>query len=283
MDPQVKDLIEKTAIFISGQGYDFESKLLEKEKNNPKFSFLHKENDNHKYYRERIEFLKNQKTLSELKENKWYDKIIESAMLSAPPLEIEIIKLTAQFIALNGKSFMHGLQTRHKDQFTFLENDHHLNAFFQFLLESYETILKKLSLENNKELETDDLEEEREKELEKILEKVKWNRLKQDEKGEKGEKEATTMASLIDWSEFIVVSTISFNEDQSSLLRLPPPLTLTQLRSVPFLPPKTNTPTPTPTQLNSVPPQNFVLPQKPQNISNSPPPQQIHQHQHQHN
>ena len=87
----------------------------------------------------------------------------------------------------------------------------------------------------------------------------------EEEKGENGEKEATTMAAVIDWNNFIVVNTINFNEDQSTLQRLPKPLTLTQLRSESFLPPK-------PSINSNLPPLPVKTQPQPQPQPNTPPP-----------
>lgn len=175
MDTQLSELIDKTAQWIVQHGTSFENKLIDKEKDNPKFSFLLEGDENNNFYRERIEFFKNQNNTSEKSEEKWYDKIIATALLSSTPLEIEIIKLTAQFIALNGKSFTVTLQSKYRDngQFAFLEEDHHLNSYFQFILNSYQTIYNRLNNSSSAQIKPIDLEEEKELELEKILEQVK--------------------------------------------------------------------------------------------------------------
>ena len=174
MDTQLSELIDKTAQWIVQHGSTFENKLMDKEKDNPKFSFLLEGDENNSFYKDRIEFFKNQNNTNDKSEEKWYDKLIATAILSSTPLEIETIKLTAQFIALNGKSFTVTLQSKYRDngQFAFLDEEHHLNAYFQFLLNSYQSIYNRLSTSNPTQIKPIDVEEERELELERILEKV---------------------------------------------------------------------------------------------------------------
>lgn len=56
--------------------------------------------------------------------------------------ELDIIKLTAQFVALNGSSFLSGLKSReeNKREFHFLKENHSLNLFFKRLTDAYSAV-----------------------------------------------------------------------------------------------------------------------------------------------
>lgn len=74
--------------------------------------------------------------------------------------DLDVIKLTAQFVARNGHQFQVGLMNReHKNpQFEFLKQNHPWNPFYLILVESYTRCLlppknyKNMKLKNNKKL-----------------------------------------------------------------------------------------------------------------------------------
>lgn len=57
--------------------------------------------------------------------------------------ELDIIKLTAQFVARNGLEFLSGLRSRedNKREFMFLKETHSLNTFFKRLTDAYSSVL----------------------------------------------------------------------------------------------------------------------------------------------
>jgi splicing factor 3A subunit 1 len=58
-------------------------------------------------------------------------------------LDLDVIKMTAQFVARNGKSFLTGLASREhaNPQFNFLKPTHSLFAFFTALCDAYSRVL----------------------------------------------------------------------------------------------------------------------------------------------
>lgn len=50
-------IIEKSAGFVAKNGREFEEKILENERNNPKFTFMFAIDPYHLYYRKRLEEL----------------------------------------------------------------------------------------------------------------------------------------------------------------------------------------------------------------------------------
>jgi hypothetical protein len=57
--------------------------------------------------------------------------------------ELDIIKLTAQYVARNGAEFLSGLRSRedNKREFMFLKETHSLNTFFKRLTDAYSSVL----------------------------------------------------------------------------------------------------------------------------------------------
>lgn len=142
--------------------------------------------------------------------------------------ELDIIKLTAQFVARNGKSFLTSLTSREisNPQFHFLKPTHSMFTFFTALADAYSKVLmppKGLTgkLENSvKDLTTV---------LERCLHRLEWDR-SQEQARQKAEdeieKERMEMA-MIDWHDFVVVETIEFADDEDE--ELPPPMTLEEV------------------------------------------------------
>ncbi|KAJ0974427.1 hypothetical protein J5N97_016392 [Dioscorea zingiberensis] len=142
--------------------------------------------------------------------------------------ELDIIKLTAQFVARNGKSFLTSLTSREMSnpQFHFLKPTHSMFTFFTALADAYSKVLmppKGLTgkLENSvKDLTTV---------LERCLHRLEWDR-SQEQARQKAEdeieKERMEMA-MIDWHDFVVVETIEFADDEDE--ELPAPMTLEEV------------------------------------------------------
>lgn len=130
------------------------------------------------------------------------------------PLDLDIMKLTAQFVARNGHQFQTGLMNReHKNpQFEFLKPNSEQNPYFQQLVESYSKCIvaskdtvNKMKIEYNRQLL-----------LDKLILRYQYNRdqEKLQREKEKLEKEET-MSANIDWHDFVIVETIDFrDEDQ---------------------------------------------------------------------
>mgnify|MGYP001069237708 CR=1 FL=1 len=51
------DVIDKTAIYVTQNGKEFEVRIFQKERHNPKFSFLHSNDPYHRYYQGRLQAL----------------------------------------------------------------------------------------------------------------------------------------------------------------------------------------------------------------------------------
>lgn len=160
--------------------------------------------------------------------------VIEPPYIS--PLDIDIIKLSAQFIARNGKPFQFGLFNREakNPQFGFLQENHPLHSYFRQLVESYSRVI----------LPPKDIIENLEKMihsktmiLDRIMKKVRWEKAQiktEEQKKAEEEKERVLMAS-IDWHDFVVVETIDFDDDEKLPAPLADPTKLTKTSTGTFL------------------------------------------------
>jgi splicing factor 3A subunit 1 len=129
-------------------------------------------------------------------------------------LDVDVIKLTAQYTALNGREFLSGLAQREQrnPQFDFLKPTHMLFSYFTSLVDAYAKILlpSPQLLKNIKE-KTDKM-----KVLEKCVHRWSWERAEQ-ERIRRESQEADTEKSAyhaVDWQDFVVVETIDFREDE---------------------------------------------------------------------
>ena len=145
-------------------------------------------------------------------------------------LDLDVIKLTAQFVARNGKSFLTGLISREhtNPQFNFLKPTHSLFTFFTALADAYSKVLMppKQTLER---VRRDAGDGGRAAVLARCHARVDWERLqaRQRKKEEDEIERERVQMALIDWHDFVVVETIEFADDEES--ELPPPVTLEEV------------------------------------------------------
>ncbi|KAI1495816.1 Pre-mRNA splicing factor PRP21 like protein-domain-containing protein [Biscogniauxia marginata] len=253
---EFRTILEKTAGFVARNGIAFEDRIREKEKHNPKFSFLSNADPYNPFYLWR---------LSEIKEGRGTAVAAGRAGETAAPVEekpkgppkppdfhfsarmpnisaqdLEVVKLTALFVAKNGRQFMTTLSQREAGnfQFDFLRPNHSLHNFFQHLIDQYSTLLRAGGIDG----EGGRAQQERVAQLQRNVddkyhilnrakERAEWYKHQEDEKQKKEEeeeKERLTYAQ-IDWHDFVVVETVVFTEadDQANL---PPPTSLSELQ-----------------------------------------------------
>ena len=263
--PDIRAIVDKTAQFVARNGPDFEKRILGSEKNNQKFNFLLPTDPYHGYYQSKIAAFKEEAAGGDA--DTVQAKAEEAAKAAAeksgiavvagtgsarakvlqapakaeysvdvPPgitsLDLDVIKLTAQFVARNGKTFLTGLTSREHSnpQFNFLKPTHSMFGFFTSLADAYSKVLmppKGLSEQLKK-------DEDKSALLERALQRLEWDRTQEAAKKQEDdelEREREAMA-MIDWHDFVVVETIDFFDEEDE--ELPMPLTLrdvvTQLR-----------------------------------------------------
>lgn len=134
--------------------------------------------------------------------------------------ELDIIKISAQFVAKNGQKFLSDLIRREKDnpQFDFMKPQHTLFGYFTFLVGCYAKILnnkneimskiEKYATNSDEILKSANMHYLYEKKLSKI---PRGKRFSQEDLLTNEEKEKNKQ---IDWYDFVLVETIDFSSDE---------------------------------------------------------------------
>lgn len=139
--------------------------------------------------------------------------IVQRVVVVCACVRREVIKLAAQFVARNGKHFYLGLLNREQrnPQFDFLKPQHYLHRFFNTLVDAYTKVLMPPHDLNTKL----DALLDKHKIYEGLLDRVDWEKHQQRLKDEENEEEKERMErALIDWHDFVVVETITFDDDE---------------------------------------------------------------------
>ncbi|KAK9102406.1 hypothetical protein Sjap_019660 [Stephania japonica] len=142
--------------------------------------------------------------------------------------ELDIVKLTAQFVARNGKSFLTGLTSReiNNPQFHFLKPTHSMFMFFTALTDAYSKVLMPpKGLADKLRSSAADMTTV----LERCLHRLEWERSQEQarQKAEDEIEQERMHMAMIDWHDFVVVETIEFADDEDD--ELPQPMTLEEV------------------------------------------------------
>ncbi|XP_069789495.1 splicing factor 3A subunit 1 [Narcine bancroftii] len=253
--PEVRNIVDKTASFVARNGPEFEARIRQNEINNSKFNFLNPNDPYHAYYRHKVNEFKEGKgqepsaaipkvmqQQQQLPQKVQAQVIQETIVPKEPPPEFEfiadppsisafdldVVKLTAQFVSRNGRQFLTQLmQKEHRNyQFDFLRPQHSLFNYFTKLVEQYTKILippkgllqkLKKEAENPKEV------------LDQVRYRVEWAKFQERERRkEEEERERERVAyAQIDWHDFVVVETVDFQPNEQG--HFPPPTTPEEL------------------------------------------------------
>ncbi|CZR64133.1 related to spliceosome-associated-protein [Phialocephala subalpina] len=252
---EIKAILEKTAGYVARNGFVFEDRIREKEKTNPKFSFLSPNDAYNAYYQWRLSEIRAGRGTA-VAAGRAEEVEAEAAKPQGPPeppefhfsarmpnisaQDLEVVRLTALFVAKNGRQFMTTLSQRETGnyQFDFLRPNHTLHSFFQRLIDQYTTLLRAGGIDG----EGGKIQQERIRELQANVadkfhvlgrgkQRAEWFKFQDEQKQKKeeeAEKERMTYQQ-IDWHDFVVVETVVFTEadDQANL---PPPTSLSELQ-----------------------------------------------------
>jgi len=255
--PDIRGVIDKTAQFVAKCGPEFEQRVL-REQNHAKFSFLLQSNPYRPYYEHKVKEFKtgvveetkpevpqaiiDQKAKDEEKKKKkdqmkmlTLDARRKKVAKPPPPdqyvvnhpyiapMDMDIIKLTAQFVARNGQKFLIGLTQRESrnPQFDFLKPTHALFGYFTSLVDAYTKCLmpNKEEVEKLKKCVATTSEV-----LDKAMARFAWDEQEEAQRQTRHEedKEEKDQMAMIDWHEFVVVETIEFTaEDENIPLAAP--------------------------------------------------------------
>ncbi|RLN42944.1 uncharacterized protein C2845_PM01G35500 [Panicum miliaceum] len=277
--PDIRAIIEKTAVFVAKNGPEFERRIISHNQGNAKFNFLQPSDPYHAYYQHRVAEIAAAPPGADAPAGAEPDGAPAAAPASAPvdgaaapadgsaaaadakpdhsaPFrvappakvlvppkaelytvrlpegitgeELDIIKLTAQFVARNGKNFLTSLAQRESTnvQFHFIRPTHSMFPFFTSLTDAYSRVLRpeegvpallKELREGSKDLTTV---------LERCLNRLEWDRSQEQarQQAEDEIEQERMQMSMIDWHDFVVVETIEFAEDEYEGLPVPPTL-----------------------------------------------------------
>jgi len=248
---EIRNIVDKTATFVARNGPEFENRILSNEGKNEQFAFLTESNPYHAYYKQKVSDMRDQLEKSivmhgsavrdEVKAPEVMKKkatVVAAEAMAAkakavpkeppPPdqfvvehprhvssLETDMVKLTAQFVAKNGRQFLTGLQNRESrnPQFDFLKPSHHLFTYFTVMVDQYSKILTPAAgmLEKMRKLAVDESAA-----LAGATRKLEWKQYQDGirKKSEDKEEEERNLMQSIDWHDFVVVETIEFHIDE---------------------------------------------------------------------
>lgn len=254
--PEIKSVIDRTAVFVarSANPPQFEDKIREGQRSDPKFSFLNPADPYHAYYRDKMDKVlqgdmsgeatqeKEEKgTQGEATEPQILDIGLEPPapvftldMPNVSAIDLDIIKMTALFTARRGHSFLNSLSMREgrNYQFDFLRPHHSLFGYFNRLVEQYTKVLfpDKEMLEQ---LKSRTSEGARWRTLEIAKRHAKWERTKREkDKKRQDDQEAERIAfAEIDWHDYAIVQTIEFTAADANT-ELPPPMSVQEVESM---------------------------------------------------
>ncbi|KAJ2330746.1 SF3a splicing factor complex subunit, partial [Coemansia sp. RSA 2681] len=229
--------------------------IRDKYQGNAKFSFIYPNDPYHAYYSHMVEKFKSGDAAAADTEGGTDAAMdIEDAAAVVPTIEeaperpdpvqfahampaisaadLDVMKLTAQFVARNGRQFMTSLAQRESQnyQFDFMSPSHSLFPYFRKLVDQY-TLVFFPTTELGDRLQRD--RENKHQILDRVNRRMRWVAFEEEErqrKGREAEKEKEAFLS-IDWHDFVVVGTVEFVEEDA-FVDLPGPLRLQDLTSM---------------------------------------------------
>ncbi|CAL9708530.1 unnamed protein product [Knipowitschia caucasica] len=238
--PEVRNIVDKTASFVARNGPEFEARIRQNEINNPKFNFLNPNDPYHAYYRHKVNEFKEgkaqepsaaiPKVMQQQQQLPQKVQVIQETVIPKEPppefefiadppsisaFDLDVVKLTAQFVARNGRQFLTQLMQKEQRnyQFDFLRPQHSLFNYFTKLVEQYTKILiPPKGLLNKMKKEAENAKEV----MDQVKYRVEWAKYQERErKKEEEEREKERVAyAQIDWHDFVVVETVDFQPNE---------------------------------------------------------------------
>ncbi|RKP36342.1 Pre-mRNA splicing factor PRP21 like protein-domain-containing protein [Dimargaris cristalligena] len=258
----IRNIVDKTAKFVAKSGDRFEEHLRETNRNTPKFSFLTATDPYHAYYQLKVREAQGQAdgasegaqaegfqadvaTLNrELDQGEADEAVVQVAPPKPPNFEfvydlpsitaqdLDVLQLTAQYVAVHGRQFMTSLVQREQKnyQFAFLRPSHSLFSYFTKLVDQYTKILQP-SPELLANVEQD--AQNQYHALDRVRQRVEYETFVQEEKRKVAEKEKQERQAFaaIDWHDFIVIGTMDLRPDDN-FKEHPLPLKLADLQGM---------------------------------------------------
>lgn len=252
---EIRAILEKTAGYVARNGVAFEDRIRQKEIANPKFSFLNQNDAYSAYYLWRLDEIRAGRgtTVSAGPIGESAARVEEKPKGPEPPPEfhfsarmpninaqdLDVVRLTALWVAKNGRSFMTTLSQKEATnyQFDFLRPQHSLFQFFNRLVDQYTELLNARGADGGKaeQARIADLTRNVKNKfhiLDRAKQRSEWVRFQEQQKQKKEEEaEAEKLAyAQVDWHDFVIVETVLFTEADDEA-ELPPPTSLNDLQS----------------------------------------------------
>lgn len=256
---EIREAIEKTAGYVVRGGTGLEMRIRDNHGTNPKFSFLMTDRDPYNaYYEWRKSEIKGGRGTAVAAGRAGEDasaapvKAVPKGPEKPPDFQfsarmprmnqkdLEVLRLTALFVARNGRQFMTQLNQRENGnpQFSFLIPNHTFHNVFQSMIDQYSLILKESGLSGDGQKAQHARMEELKRTVEdkfyvlartkQRAEYARWQEAEKKKQEEEAEKKKSEFFS-IDWNDFVLVETIVFTEADDAI-NLPPPTTLNDLQ-----------------------------------------------------
>uniref|UniRef100_A0A7E4ZVE5 Splicing factor 3A subunit 1 n=1 Tax=Panagrellus redivivus TaxID=6233 RepID=A0A7E4ZVE5_PANRE len=245
--PDIRSIVDKTANFVAKNGVEFENKIKEREALNPKFAFLSPNDPYHAYYKFKVKEVESNEingikappappsgqlppqapdaVRAHIREKevvpeqpKGFEYMIDPSTINA--YDLDVLRLTALFVARNGRQFLTQLMNREirNFQFDFLKPQHSNFPYFTKLVEQYSMVI--LPPQNiDTELEKTSSFEQITTDVKNRVAWEKYQKAAKDRANEESEKERLAYAQ-IEWHDFVVVQTVDFQPSETS--NLPP-------------------------------------------------------------
>ena len=252
----VREIVERTAGYVVRNGANFEDKVRQMQGDTGKMSFLNPEDEYRTYYEWRLSEISAGRGTSQSagrkegevsfagrEERKGPEMppefVFSARMPNISALDLEVVKLTAVFVAKNGRGWMTGLSQREAGnyQFDFLRPQHSLYQFFSRLVDQYTELLQGGSVDGGRPqkkriVELEGNVKDRLGVLERARKRAEWVKYQEAQKVEAEEKTEKEMIAYqqVDWHDFVVVETVVFDEGDDER-QLPAPTTLNDIQS----------------------------------------------------
>lgn len=250
---EVRTLLEKVAGYIARNGLAFLARMRDTAADNPKIQFVLEDNPYHPYFMWRVDEITQGRGNAVSAGREGETQASSKKTGPAPPpdfhfsarmpninaVDLEIVRLTALFVAKNGRSWMTTLSQREARnyQFDFLRPQHSFYQFFSRLVDQYTELLTGDSVDNGnpQKAKIDELERNVQTKfhvLDRSRKRAEWVKHQELQKVRKEEEDQAEKIAYqeIDWHDFVIAETILFTEadDQTTL---PPPTPLNDLQS----------------------------------------------------
>lgn len=233
---EVKDIIEKSVLYIQKNGKSFEERLL-KNNRNSQFNFLKPDDEFHQYYVWALQSYSNS-LADDVKETNTDKTSIGDIAIPKPrdleflidnfpsicERDLQIIKTTALYISVNGEEKIKGLFKHEEDlgrhaQFDFLKPQHSLHTLFQTYVSQYKSVRQAFSDQFNpvrKDLSNtlDDVGNTSLAILTKAYDRAQYRKQNKVQRKRQDEQllQKRIHFALIEWQDFTIVELVKFDE-----------------------------------------------------------------------